>query len=288
MLARFPQWLPIPANLDHGVDIRTYLAGGQETQRSRYFLSWGAWRARAESQSTKKIHLTLHPMVALRTKLKITKLPDAKGTLIYVPHSLPDWDPKADFADSMDDYASLPNHFKPLVLCLQMRDIEKGLHKKLRHFGLPIVTAGDINSRWFADRFYSILQNFQYSSSTDTGSHSFLAEEMGVSFFLRGSQSVRDQERQYELSLWPQLGETMYRTRDCENLFSQFPPSRSIERDQMVDYCLGTAVSYSTHSKNLRRLFIREFFLNCPNMLIEGLLRLRNRFSFKAGIQNDL
>lgn len=277
MLAGFPQWWPIPANLDHGVDHRTYLEGGQQTQRSRYFLSWQGWRARAEERTKKKIHLTLHPMVALRWVLGIEKLATATGTLVFVPHSLPDFETATDFSESMGEFLALPSEFHPVVLCIQMRDIEKGLHRKLRRFNLPIVSAGDLNSRWFANKFYSLLQNFRYASSTDIGSHVFLAEEMGVHFFLRGDSELRRQERNHSLSRYPRFREINHRLEYWEEIFSEFPPRASVEKDQLLDYALGTGVPFSVHRKRLRALFLRESFLNCPNMVAEGLARIRNR-----------
>ncbi len=281
MLARFPQWVPIPANMEHGLDYRTFLEGAQETQRSRYFLSWQGWRARAEASTSKKIHLTLHPMVALRIRLGITRMPSAKGTLIFVPHSLPDWEHAHDFSESMTDFEKLPESFKPLVLCIQMRDIEKGLHKKLRKFGLPIVTTGDVNSKWFADRFYSILRNFEYSSSTDVGSHAVLSEEMGVHFFLIGDRELRASERNHEENRLVTLGDLRYRAEHVEEMFLDFPPIPSVEKDQFLDYCLGTGVPLSVHERELRRLFLRETLLNSPNMFFEGFYRLAR----KMGIQ---
>lgn len=277
MLARLPQWLPIPANLDHGVDHRTFLEGGQESQRSRYFLSWQGWRARAEVRTKKRIHLTLHPMVALRIARGIEKWPGAKGTLIFVPHSLPDMDNNTEFSESMEEFLTLPPEFHPIVLCVQMRDIEKGLHRKLRSFGIPIVSAGDINSPWFAERFYSILQNFQYSSSTATGSHVFLSEEMGVQFFLMGDRELRMREREAYLLTYPRFAEIHHRLDYWEAVFSEFPPHRSVQKDLLLDYALGTGVPFSTHSKRLRRLFLREIFLNLPNMVLEGVSRIANK-----------
>lgn len=277
MLARFPQWVPIPANLEHGVDHRTYLEGDQDIQKARYFLAWQGWRARAEEKTEKKIHLTLHPMVALRYVLGIQKREDAKGTLIFVPHGDIDSQPVNSFSDFIGDFLSLPPEFHPLVLCVQMRDIEKGLHKELRKLKLPIVSAGDIYSRWFAERFYSILQNFQYSSSLDIGSHAFLSEEMGIHFFLRGGSELRRQEREAELSTYRRFAAIRHRLHYWEEVFSEFPPKPSVVKDNLLDYALGSGVPFSVHRRRLKRLFLREIFLNLPNMVFEGLRRVTNR-----------
>lgn len=276
-LARFPQWFPIPASMDHGIDTRTFLRGYQETERSRYFISWSGWRARAEGKTNKKIHLTLHPMVAIRHKLHLEKLPSARGTLIFVPHSLPDWSVEQDFSESMEDFLQLPSEFHPLVFCIQMHDVNKGMHKKLRRYGIPIVSAGNLYHYWFADRFYSILRNFQWASSTDIGGHALLAEEMGVHFFLRGSSELREKARDYEVSSGQIDGDGSHRLRYMATVFSEFPPSASVEKDQFLDYALGTGVPTSEHRRRLRWFFLREIFLNFPNMVLEFSCRVRGK-----------
>lgn len=277
MLAGLPQWLPLPANLDHGIDYRTQLVGAHETQRSRYFLSSQRQRARAEDRTNKKIHLTLHPMVALRISLGILKLPTAEGTLIFPPHSLPELATATKFSDSMEEFLSLPPEFHPLILCIQMRDIERGLHRELRRFKLPIVSAGDVNNRWFGDRFYSILRNFRYSSSTVIGSHTFLSQEMGVDFFLTGDAEIRRIEKEHNHKNVPGMEEFDHRTAYWERLFSEFPPRPSFEKDQLLDYTLGTGEPFSVHRRRLRWLFLSEYLLNFSNMFAEGLSRLANR-----------
>lgn len=274
-LAGVPSWLPIPFTVDHAIELTDFLYGSQEGQRSRKHVSWSKWRASSEQFSTKAVHLTMHPMVALRRMQGIHQLKSAKGTLVFVPHSLPYHELEVAFEDEIEAFLSLPKDFQPLVLCLQMYDVHKGLHKRLRKFNLPIVSAGDINSLWFADRFYSILQNFRYASSPTYGSHAFLSEEMGVSFFLRGDASAARKEINANSSGWgnPGNGSSLHRALHFDKVFRAFPPVRSLHKDQLVDYALGTDVPLSVHRKHLKRLFWGELFLNFSNFVSESATR---------------
>ena len=262
-LARFPRWLPIPASLEHGVDFRTHLEGYQEKEFSRYFLTWSRWRVRAEETTTKKIHLTMFPLVGLRKKLKIQKLASAQGTLIFIDHSLPGWNPPDDVVESIEHFSRLAPEFHPLVLCIHMHDVNKGLHLRLKEFGMPIVTAGSIYNYWFADRFYSILRNFQYATSPRIGTHTLLSEEMGVRFFLGGNPKLIERQVNPPVSSGP-LSDDEYRYADMAKAFSVFPPLPSLEKEQLVDYSLGTGIPYSEHSTRLKLFFFRETVLNFP------------------------
>lgn len=277
MMAGIPQWLPVPATIDHAVEQSDALYGSQQTQLSRYHLTWSKWRIAAEGSTHKKIHFTMHPMVAIRRLKKLSKLVAARGTIIFVPHSDQQTDTHVDFPRLIDSVLSLPENLKPLVLCLHMEDINRGLHKKLRKFGLPIVTAGNANSLWFADRFYSILRNFQYGTSSVNGSHSFLAEEFGVSFFLLGDQVEALEVNRLHSAIHPEGSQGLHRAQRFDEVFRTFPPTRTVEKDQLVQYALGTDIPLSEHQKLLRNLLWSELFLNGPNMFQELLRRLKGR-----------
>lgn len=69
---------------------------------------------------------------------------------------------------------------------MSFHDIQKGTHKKLRKYGIPIVTAGSAGSRDFVDRFYSLIYQFRYATSPNIGSHTFYILDAGIPFFLYG------------------------------------------------------------------------------------------------------
>jgi hypothetical protein len=279
--AGFPRWFPIPASMDHGIDFRTHLEGYQEAEFARYFLTWSKWRTRSEERTKKKIQLIMFPMVALRRKLQMQKLPTARGTLVFMDHSLPGWSQPGDFSKSLERFLNLPKEFHPLVLCLHMHDINKGAHRQLRTHNIPIVTAGDIHSYWFADRFYSILQNFQFSTSSMVGTHTFLSQELGVHFFLGEDTEIREGQRNRKLELHPPVNDWRYRYEQMARVFSEIPPGPSIEKDILVDYALGTGVPFAENAAQLRWFLLREIFLNSPRMALQLFTRFVRALSRK-------
>lgn len=111
----------------------------------------------------------------------------AQGTLFFFPHSNDTTTPRfADLDEYMNSIKSLPESYHPIVVCIMYSDVEKNLHKELRRYGLPLVTAGTMVSQKFVDRFYSLLQSFKYATSPNIGSHTFYSLEAGVPFFLFG------------------------------------------------------------------------------------------------------
>lgn len=71
----------------------------------------------------------------------------------------------------------------------------------------------------------------------------------------------------------PGSGSPLHRALYFDNVFRAFPPVRSVYKDQLVDYALGTDIPLSVHRKHLKSLFWEESFLNFPNLLSEGATR---------------
>jgi hypothetical protein len=175
----------------------------------RMFFTWN--RKKCELMRIlhgKKSYHIPHPWVFYR-KTHFPSLPSKRtGTLVFFPHSNTTTTPAFEDLDSyIDGLKALPAKYQPIVICLSFHDVAKGLHRKLRKYHLPLVTAGTTNSRSFVDRFYSLLYQFRYSSSPNIGSHTFYVIEAGVPFFLygpypefqiRGSKAVRDGKQNLE------------------------------------------------------------------------------------------
>jgi len=128
-----------------------------------------------------------HPWLKYRRDFYPDLPSDRRGTLVFYSHSN---DTTTPVFNSLDEYMAnllaLPEKFHPVVICLSFHDIRKGLHKKLRAYGIPMVTAGTTNSKYFVDRFYQLVRRFSYSCSPNVGSHTFYLLEAGVPFFIFG------------------------------------------------------------------------------------------------------
>lgn len=201
--AFYPSFLPIYASSDHGVHWESRCWPNELESKAEVFFTWNAKKNHLMHNRYGKnsFHIP-HPWVHYRKKH--FKRPDIQpsGTLVFFAHSNTTTTPNYEDLDGyISDLKALPEKYQPVVLCLSFHDIAKGLHKTLRKYDLPIVTAGTSNSQEFVDRFYSMILQFRYSSSPNIGSHTFYLLEAGVPFFLfgkhpeyhiKGSKAVKD------------------------------------------------------------------------------------------------
>lgn len=201
----YPSWLPMCAVSDHGVHWGARCWPNEIESPYQLFLTWHAKKARLMMERHGKTALHIpHPWLAYRRKHYPELDPARSGTVVYFTHSNSTTTPVFESLDAyMQSLRDLPAHFHPVVICLSFHDVLKGMHRTLRPYGFPIVTAGTTNAQCFVDRFYRIARRFRYACSPNIGSHSYYLAEAGVPFFLygpaptyviKGSRAVRDGE----------------------------------------------------------------------------------------------
>ncbi len=188
--ARYPKFLPLCISSDHAVHWESRCWPNEINSRYKVFFTWNERKfKKLRNEHNKKAYHVPHPWVFYRKKYW-AKLPlNRSGTLVYFAHSNNTSTPSYENLDEyMKSLAELPNKYKPICICLSFHDVEKGMHKKLRKYGYPIVTAGWTGAQDFIDRFYALLYQFRYATSPNIGSHTFYAIEAGVPFFLFGDK----------------------------------------------------------------------------------------------------
>ncbi len=259
----WPRWLPIPVYGDHGVSLSGELAEHEVSNSARVYLTWNRARAQANAtHPTKQVIRIPHPWVTYRRKHGIKLRNDAHGTLVFYPHSNDGIEiENYDLDQYFQSLQSLPAECHPLVLCMHRHDIKKGYHKRLRKYGIPIVTAGETSSPYFVDRFYDLISRFEYGTSCTGGSELFYCDELGVKFFIHGDRPVYVNRSHPQVPLGPMVPRgcvAMDADRKKTDYFSVFPPTETIERSQFVTDILGLDLDPQRMRTHLRRLFIRE------------------------------
>lgn len=187
----FPNFLPMYVCSDHAVHWESKCWPNETNSPYKVYLTWNSKKnEKMNNVAGKQSHYIPHPWVNYRKKFYHPVSANLqRGTLVFFPHS---GETSYPVFEDLDAYIlklkSLPKEYHPIVICLLYSDIEKGLHLKLRGYGLPLITAGTMISQKFVDRFYGILLNFKYSTSPNIGSHTFYSIEAGVNFFLYGEE----------------------------------------------------------------------------------------------------
>lgn len=290
----FPSFLPICLSSDHGVHWESRCWPNEIDSPYRVFFTWNKKKKDLMKQLHGKssYHVT-HPWVNYR-KRHYPELPEKReGTIVFFAHSNKTTTPAYNDLDSyISDLKALPEKYQPVVICLSFHDIEKGLHKSLRKYGLPLVTAGTTNSRFFVDRFYSMIMQFQFSTSANIGSHTFYLMEAGIPFFLlgpypeyhiKGSKAVSD-----GIQNLTDYGDS----EDIENFEKLKHSLRSIsdeiseEQRAYISHYLGLDAKLSR--LKMSGIMWREFFLNMDKVLplyLKKFMRIINQLGKKTESQ---
>lgn len=202
----YPKLFPLYISSDHGVHWESRCWPNEINSRYSTFFTWNKKKNDLMRRiHNKKSYHVPHPWVSYRRKHFSTLPINRLGTLVFFPHSNTSTTPVYENLDEyIADLKSLPEKYQPVVMCLSFHDIDKKIHKKLRSYDIPLVTNGTTNSKNFIDRFYSLLYQFKYASSSNVGSHTFYILEAGIPFFLygpypkyhiKGSVAVKDGEQ---------------------------------------------------------------------------------------------
>lgn len=140
-----------------------------------------------KKKTGKASYCMISPAVFYRRHKSIEQVKNHKGTIAFFSHSTPSIDMLDSVLPYIEKLKELPKNYHPVTVCLHMHDINKGEHTLFQKHGFTVVTAGNTSSYSFIDNFYSLLQQFSYSTSSMIGAYTGLSIEMDIPFFTYGS-----------------------------------------------------------------------------------------------------
>jgi hypothetical protein len=230
-----------------------------------------------KKQFRRRCYTLFSPFIFYRRQAKISRSGNAKGTLAFPAHSLPELHNTFDVSDYIATLKSLPSQFHPVCVSLHYHDINKGLHHEFLSKGVRVFSAGNPHDYKFTERFYNILKQFAYTTSNTVGAYAFYSVEMGIPFFLRGKPP------QYNIGKESLLNHEAYEcavSRDelalsYERIFDDEVDSVRPEQKDIVERTLGlkdgvgrvqmSLILYSSLLlKQLNRLRTRLVVCLCP------------------------
>lgn len=263
----WPFYLPIPVASDHGLTHAIRLHRHEEMNPSRVHVTFSAWRAKTEG--SKKVLRLTHPWVLFRKEKGYSKLPSAKGTLLFIDHSYGNLKEERPLSwrQLMSLYDDMAPELRPRAIMLHSNDIRKHLHLQLRDLGVPIFTAGNGQSPFFVERFYSVLRHFNFATSSTLGTQTFIAQEMGVHYFLIGrplrhtgpaSDNEGVVQEWLDTTTKASEGATIFNAHN--ELFRSHPTANYAERKRAVSEALDDTQDSLVQRRRYRKLMLAEFF----------------------------
>lgn len=267
-----PNWCPLPLYGDHGVAYIGNLAPHERQSKPLVHLTWSKDRFNSLAEKEEKRILRIpHPWITFRRKVGLKRQEEAQGTLIFYSHSntgieIVDYDWESYFSSLMN----LPQEYHPLVICMHRHDVEKGYHKKVRDYNIPIISAGETSSPYFVERFYSMISSFNFATSNSGGSELFYCHEFGIPYFIQGNKPtyVNFSHNQIPTGVLRPADSVAERTQEKKRqLFSEFPPHMSSEKDQFVTDILGLDLDEDLCRKTLRNHLYIELWRHLPEVV---------------------
>jgi len=278
----YPKSLPLCVYSDHSVPLSTRLGEHELDNNSNVYLTWSIGKfQRNKHLDRKKVFLCPHPWIIYRRIKRIEREKSTKGTIVFFPHIVPGYRYEFDVNSYIDKLNSLPDKFKPLVICLHMHDINMKYHKMLRQYGIPIVTAGHTSSVNFVDNFYELITKFSYATSPEWGSQVAYCIEIGLPYFFMGEQPICINES----SNSEPLGNIRYNLDSSylENeqkafkLFGQIEEEVTIEQKEFINSLLGLHPDALTI--NQLKFILWEELLKSGWLIKKFLLSIYNELS---------
>ena len=279
----YPWWLPLPVYSDHSICTLGNPEPHEMLNTANIHLTWFEKRQSSLSSKVKKSVIIIpFPWLSLMQVADNNK--KRKGTIIFFPHSNDGIELK-DF--SVDNYFEklrvLPRKFHPLTICLHTHDVRKGLHKKLRAFGLPIVTVGTNSSVFFPDRFFDLVSSYEYGTSPVGGSELFLGSVSGLKFFLHGGKpryfSVgHSQHPDGEITIEQDMLAVETEHKKAQ-LYGDLEFNNLLEQKKFVNEILGISKK-SMLPKDLKKILFKEMI---RQFLLYGMMILSLTFKKLKG-----
>lgn len=169
--AFYPPFLPLMFIGDHYVDFQSGLRENEifKAGSSSFEINYISWnRDKVEllkKEGMNAVHVP-HPWVT-DTKLqsRLSHEGTKRGSIFFFPHSGPNFEIELDLQMLKKRLLELPLYFRPISICLSSHDIDLDKHKRLRELSFPITTAGDLCSKYFADRFYTLINQVKFTLS---------------------------------------------------------------------------------------------------------------------------
>jgi hypothetical protein len=255
----FSKYFPLIFYSDHGVGLEDYFDDHEISNKARYHLTFSQYKyEKLRYFEDKKVVLVEHPFLHYRKIMDLKLNPERKGTICFLPHSVPGTETIFDI--NLELYLSalnkLDDKFKPFVFCLHMHDVIPENLEKIRQLNVPIISNGNTLNSDYVDNFYKNISNFQFATSPDLGTHTFLCEDFGVKFFLFGKSNTQGIFR-----------ERYNNYRELEKIFSLDNIGNSKIKSKYLDLFLGRNSSKYSEWKYPRLEYYSDLIKLSPNLI---------------------
>ena len=185
--AELPSFFPLIPYYEHGWSLQDALIKSYLHSSSKSHLSWNIrMKSLFPKNSKKNVHIIGSPMIFYREKFCIKKK-NKFNSIFFYAHSSKKIIHDIDKSLVLKSLKEIPESFRPIDICLYSHDYND-LKNLFVSEGFRVVTAGNIYSKKFPQKFYELLSSYEYAFSNQLGSYVLYSIDLGIPFNIVGPE----------------------------------------------------------------------------------------------------
>jgi hypothetical protein len=188
--SRFPVFLPLPVNIQHGfVGERVSSHDARRDAPENWFWDEKTFRLHIDSFPEIKGRTVGAPFLYLLRLVEYSELPanEKKGSIVFPSHSSAFVKVSADFNSFADQLGRLTEEFHPITICAYHIDLERGDYQPFIDRGYQVVTNGrSLYDESFLRNFLVNVKDKKYAISNIISSSLFFSNALGVISYRMG------------------------------------------------------------------------------------------------------
>jgi hypothetical protein len=268
-----PKWAPLPFYGDHGVLTAGYLVDHELEQESKLFFTFGKPRYDSIKDAYQHLHIVRcpSPWVMYRRLEGIKLSPNAEGTLIFVPKSLPEYKREFSLSDYVERVVTSKKYEAPYTFVLHHHDHNSEIAEQIKKYKFKIISFGsDSFYSNIINNFYAAAKNHSYAVSAFPGSELYYAHELGMSFSkimvdIKGMPLSKKLDSVFKRQL---LDKCSQQAASCVNeLFADDISHNRKEQDSWISNMLSLDLATLKNTQYFRSLVLKQFLPQSPYYL---------------------
>lgn len=187
-----PSSIRLNMKSQHGVCLWEEIPPSELKSKRRMMLVFSRrWAEKWRQARTGKLVIALpNPFLLYKQQNKLTKVPDAAGSVFFYAHSTANDVGVTDNEALISALLEMPEDFGECLVAMHYVDMLRGEYKAFLAAGFKVFCAGHYSDPGFVARFYQMLSNRKYALSNAIGSHYFYSIEHGLPFSYIGVPPV--------------------------------------------------------------------------------------------------
>ena len=201
-IAFFPSFLPLYISSDHYVDHLVSRRENEYNFHGKSYLTWNKKKSEIMQKNNINSFYVQHPFIFWKNKYyshKILKSVDEKiGTIVFWPHSSEVVRVICnDFEKYFSELKKLPVDLHPITIFVSGQDLllnDSEVQNQINYLErgpFKIDSFGNIASKNYVDKFYSVLIKTKLATSPMAGSQVFYTIDLGVPYWLIGDNHFK-------------------------------------------------------------------------------------------------